>query len=287
LGFKHAKNIGLSIGQGIMDFILFSFLEDIRNFLTNYFSNTNIPTTDWKVIAGFIRLVGATSIGTILIIRLYHYLKKKKEKTIEIEKPTLTNNNENQSQQTISVTKKLGSPRITEGIQEYENRDELPKFKELITSATETVDMSGLSFTLMILQHSNVIKKALKKGRKFTFLILDKDSKEVEKYSQTFENAKDLKNHINSTLDILCELKKELKDKDNLIIKTYDSFQKYGIIIIDKDNENALIKVEEYNLVNPDTRRNKIAYKVDNPDFYESSWIEYNELFEKSKDYVC
>jgi len=232
-------------------------------------------------------LVGVISTGTILIKRLIHNLKKRKEKPTDIEKSISTNNNETQSQQTISVTKKFDSSRIIEGIQKYENSDELPKFKELMASAMETVDISGLSFTLMILQHSNVIKKALKKGRKFTFLILDADSKEVEKYSQTFENAKDLKNHIDSTLEILCELKKELKDKNNLTIKTYDSFQKYGIIIIDKDTENALIKVEQYNFYDPNTRRNKIAYKVDNPDFYESSWIEYNELLEKSKDYVC
>ena len=222
-----------------------------------------------------------------IIERLIHHLKKGKEKPTDIEKSISTNNNESQSQQTISVTKKLGSPRIIEGIQQYENSDELPKFKELMTSATETVDMSGLSFALMILQHFNVIKKALEKGRKFTFLILDVDSKEVEKYSQTFENAKDLKNHIKSTLEILCELKNDLKDKNNLTIKTYDLFQKYGIIIIDKDTENALVKVEQYNFDNPNTRRNKIAYKVDNPDFYESSWIEYNELLEKSKNYVC
>ena len=222
-----------------------------------------------------------------IIERLIHHLKKGKEKPRDIEKSISTNNNETQSQQTISVTKKLGSPRIIEGLQQYENSDELPKFKELMTSATETVDMSGLSFALMILQHFNVIKKALEKGRKFTFLILDVDSKEVDKYSQTFENAKDLKNHINSTLEILCELKKELKDKNNLTIKTYDLFQRHGIIIIDKDKKNTLVKVEYYNLDNPDTRRNRIAYKVDNPDFYGSSCIEYNELLEKSKNYVC
>ena len=220
-----------------------------------------------------------------IIGRLIHHLKKGKEKPTDIEKSISTNNNETQSQQTISVTKKLGSPRIIEGIQQYENSDKLPKFKE--TSATETVDMSGLSFTLMILQHFNVIKKALKKGRKFTFLILDVDSKEVDKYSQTFENAKDLKNHINSTLEILCKLKKELKDKNNLTIKTYELFQKYSIIIIDKDTENALVKIEQYNFDNPNTRRNKIAYKVDNPEFYGSSWIKYNELLEKSKNYFC
>ena len=81
--------------------------------------------------------------------------------------------------------------------------------------------------------------------------------------------------------------KKELKDKDNLTIKTYDSFQRHGIIIIDKDKENALVKVEKYDFDNPSNRQNKIAYKVDNPDFYESSLNPYNELLEKSTDYNC
>jgi len=157
----------------------------------------------------------------------------------------------------------------------------------LIANATETVDMSALSYYLMILDHSNVIKKALKKGTKFTLLILDTNSKEVEKYIQTLENGKYLKQQINSVLEILCELKKELKNKDNLMIKTYDSFQKHNIIIIDKDTEYALVKVEYYNFDNPKTRANKIAYKVDNPDFYESSLTDYNELLEKSKDYIC
>ena len=147
--------------------------------------------------------------------------------------------------------------------------------------------MSTLSYYLMILDHSNVIKKALKKGTKFTLLILETNSKEVEKYIQTLENGKYLKQHINSVLEILCELKKELKNKDNLMIKTYDSFQKHNIIIIDKDTEYALVKVEYYNFDNPNTRANKIAYKVDNPDFYESSLIDYNELIEKSTDYNC
>ena len=98
-----------------------------------------------------------------IIERFIHHLNKRKEKQTDIEKSLSTNNNETQSQQTISVTKTLGSSRIIEGMQQYKNSDELPKFKELMSSTTETVDMSGLSFTLMILQHFNVIKKVLKK----------------------------------------------------------------------------------------------------------------------------
>ena len=157
-----------------------------------------------------------------------------------------------------SITKRIGKPtNIENGIQHYDEREDLPTFNELINSASETIDMSAISYALVILQHSNVINTALKKGIKFTLLTLDKDSNEVDKYIQSLENAKDLKHHITSSLEILCDMKKELKDKDNLIIKVYDSFEKYGIILIDKDKENGLIKIEEYNLDNPNSRRNK------------------------------
>ena len=135
--------LGLSIGQGIMDFLLFSFLEGIRNFLTNFFSHFSIPTTEWKVIVGVIGLIGTSSIGTILIISLYHSRKKKKEKTIEIEKPISSSKNEISS---LSIIKKLGNPRIDNGIQQYESREDLPKINEMINKTTETVDMSALSY---------------------------------------------------------------------------------------------------------------------------------------------
>jgi len=235
------------------------------------FLKTNIDMADF-----FTQL----AVGLTLLLPIIGYwgFKPFIDRYLERRKESINENKQNQEK---TITKP------NTGIQYYNTRDDLPKFKELIDSATKTVDMSALSYYLMILGQSNVIKKALKKGRKFTFLILDVNSKEVDKYIQTLENAKDLKNHINSTLEILCELKKELKDKDNLTIKTYDSFPKHGITLIDKDTENALVKVEYYNFDNPKTRANKIAYKVDNPDFYESSLTDYNELLEKSKDYIC
>ena len=142
-----------------MEFILFVFYEQLKNYVLNIFANYDFSNIDFKVAVGIISLIGVISTGIILIERLIHHRKKGKEKPTDIEKSISTNNNKTQSQQTISVTKKIGSPRIIEGIQQYENSDELPKFKELMASATETVDISGLSFTLMILQHFNVIKK--------------------------------------------------------------------------------------------------------------------------------
>ena len=201
---------------------------------------------------------------------------EKRKKSLEIDK-----------QNKEMVQRTIGKPnKIDNGIQHYDTREDLPKFNELINSATETVDMSAITYTIMILHHSNVIKKALKKGIKFTFLLLDKDSDEVDKYIQVLENAKDLKHHIISSIESLCDIKRELKDKDNLLIKTYDSFERKGMIIIDK-NKDGLIKVEEYNFDNPINRRNKIAYKIDKPDFYQTCVNEYTELLEKSKDYVC
>ena len=282
LEFKHGKTIGSLVGHAIMDLILYSVFDAFKNYVANL-GFSSIQSTDLKVIIGIGSLFGIGFFTAILLNQLKNYVKRNKENTLESDKSI----SHNDKTQTISTTKKLGSPSIVEGIQKYENRDYLPKLNQLIANATETVDMSALSYYLMILDHSNVIKKALKKGTKFTLLILDTNSKEVEKYIQTLENGKYLKQHINSVLEILCELKKELKNKDNLMIKTYDSFQKHNIIIIDKDTEYALVKVEYYNFDNPKTRANKIAYKVDNPDFYESSLTDYNELLEKSKDYIC
>jgi hypothetical protein len=281
LEFRHGKTIGSFVGHAIMNFILYSVFNVFKNYVANS-GFSSIQTIDLKVIIGIGSLFGIGFFTAILLNQLKNYVKRKKENTLEIDK-CLSNN----KTRTISNTKKLGSPSIVEGIKKYENRDYLPKLNQLIANANKTVDMSALSYYLMILDHVNVIKKALKKGTKFTLLILDTNSKEVEKYSQTLEDGKYLKQHINSVLKILCELKKELKNKDNLMIKTYDSFQKHNIIIIDKDTEYALVKVEYYIFDNPETRANKLAYKVDNPDFYESSLTDYKELLEKSKDYIC
>ena len=276
MGLDYKSGIIFMLGS-IATHYIDNFLNNLDPFLKQKVFNIEL----FDLILLIVFSVGILIIIIDIINRIRHKIKQ--EKALEIEQPISNNKNEISS---LSITKKLGSPRIDEGIQKYENRDDLPKLNQLIANATKTVDMSALSYYLMILDHSNVIKKALKKGIKFTLLILDANSKEVEKYSQTLENGKYLKQHINSTLEILCELKKEL-NKDNLTIKTYDSFQKHNIIIIDKDTENALVKVEYYNFDNPKTRPNKITYKVDNPDFYESSLMDYNELLEKSKDYVC
>ena len=181
---------------------------------------------------------------------------------------------------------KLGHPHSFENdIYYYNSREDLPKFNDFINYATESIDISAITSTLMILQHSNVIKNALKKGIKFTFLLLDKNSEHIDTYKKILKNSEDLENQISTSIERLCGIKKEL-DTYNLAIKTYDLFENVGIIVVDKNKDKALIKIEEYNSDNPNRRRNELAFKIHNTDFYESSLTEYNKLLDESKD-VC
>ena len=160
LKFKHGKTIGSRVGHAIMDFILYSVFDAFKNYVA-HLGFSSIQTTDLKVIIGIVSLFGIGFFTAILLNQLKNYVKRNKENTLESDKSI----SHNDKTQTISTTKKLGSPSIVEGIQKYENHDYLPKLNQLIANATETVDMSALSYYLMILDHSNVIKKGLKKGQ--------------------------------------------------------------------------------------------------------------------------
>lgn len=180
----------------------------------------------------------------------------------------------------------LGHPIFENNIYHYKSREELPKFSDLTNYATESVDICALTSTLMILQHSDVIKKSIRKGIKFTFLLFDKHSEHLDTYKKILENSEDLENQITTSMKRLCKMKKQL-GSSNIIIKTYNSFEKIGTIIVDKNNDRAIIKIEEYNMSNPNMRRNEIVFKRDNPDYYQSCLDNYNNLLEKSNNYNC
>ena len=163
----------------------------------------------------------------------------------------------------------LGHPKFENNIYHYNSREELPKFSDLINYATESVDICAITSILMILQHSDVIKKSIRKGIKFTFLLFDKYSEHLDTYKKILENSEDLENQITTSMERLCKMKKEL-GSSNIIIKTYNSFERIGTIIVDKNNDRAIIKIEEYNVGNPNSRRNEIVFKTHNPDYYQS-----------------
>lgn len=226
-----------------MGFILYSFLEEIRNILNNLFYHSNLPTTEWKVIAGFIGLIGATSIGTILIIKLYSYLKKKKEKLLKLKKPISAHNNEPQSQ-TISITKQLGTPNsIENGIQHYNSRDRIP-LKEILDNTKDTIDMSALTFSVIKENDLSLIERKLKKGIKFTFILPDKNSKIIDRHIDRYPSSTDLKEKIEKSIDELSNLKTKFKDNVTIKINNTDNFDN-SIILVDKNKpEKTFIKVE-------------------------------------------
>lgn len=88
--------------------------------------------------------------------------------------------------------------------------EEFTKFSDLINYATESLDICAITSTLMILQHSNVIKKSIRKGIKFTFLLFDKYSEHLDTYNKILENSEDLENEIITSMKRLCKMKKNL-----------------------------------------------------------------------------
>lgn len=181
---------------------------------------------------------------------------------------------------------KLGHPKFENKIYHYHSREELPKFSDLINYATESVDICAITSELMVLQHSNVIKNAIRRGIKFTFLLFDKYSEYIDTYKKILENSEDLENQITTSIKRLCEMKKEF-GSSNIIIKTYNSFEKIGIIVVDKNKDRAFIKIEEYNVGNPDSRRNELVFKKCNSEYYQSYLDKYNSLLENSNNYTC
>ena len=135
MGLDYKSGIIFMLGS-IATHYIDNFLNNLDPFLKQKVFNIEL----FDLILLIVFSVGILIIVIDIINRIRHKINQ--EKALEIEQPISNNKNEISS---LSITKKLGSPRIDEGIQKYENRDDLPKLNQLIANATKTVDMSALS----------------------------------------------------------------------------------------------------------------------------------------------
>jgi hypothetical protein len=159
-------------------------------------------------------------------------------------------------------------------MEHYSSRSELPPFKEMLSIATNTVDMPGLDFRTVVPQFMPFITDLIFKEIRITFLLLDPQSKRVD--------TEDLKESIIKSMKLLFDAKEQLSldIKGNLIIRTYDYSLGHDMIFIDIDNYNAWIKVEERPAgIDANSRTSDAWYKRDDESRYNSCLEEYNKLF--------
>jgi hypothetical protein len=170
-------------------------------------------------------------------------------------------------------------------VQHYDTRDALP-FADMLSIAKSTVEMSAVSFTILTLQHYDHVRSGIARGLKFTFLILDPNSQYVQKQTELYHAADDLKNQIEKAVRHLCNLQKEYPE--NVIIRTYDSLARYSIVILDRANaENAWARIERRPIgSDSNSRSSDAAHRKYDLGFNESK-DDYDRIFTKSKIYEC
>jgi hypothetical protein len=130
------------------------------------------------------------------------------------------------------------------------------------------------------------LKKVIFNGVKITTIILNPNSDDV-KHKEYLFKSNDLKENIEKQLKNLCKLKLELGNMgDKLVIKTYDSRIDYSYIVIDPYSENSRMNIEELNQIDPDKRKNEIAFKNgNNSSMYMQHWETIISL--KTNEYSC
>jgi hypothetical protein len=118
-----------------------------------------------------------------------------------------------------------------------------------------------------------------------TFLLLKPDAKIDQ--STLYHESKDLKQHIEESMEELCKLKRQFGELVD--IKLYDSLSEHSIIMIDRDDRDERWMQVELHVIGSDPNSRPIhpAYEKDNQAFFYQHSKEYEKLLNESKPNKC
>lgn len=244
---------------------------------------------EWWALTNVLNYVPEVIMLGLIPLLLWGFRKRIKNAFRDQEIPRVVMSNENVVEtKPEGITKRLGSPDyIQNGIQNYGNRSRLP-LQELFLQAEQRVDMLAITFHTLTTNEIQTIRDTVLRGIQVTFVILDPNSQQAINRDKDFHEGQEIKHHIERSLHVLCNEKKQLPEsihtdfRNYLIIKTYDNIINHSIMIID----NKLIKIEDHPKgSSPDSRPSHLAFKDDNKAFFEQYYSEYKQLY--SKNYEC
>lgn len=190
-------------------------------------------------------------------------------------------NESRKKKQIVVMTERSGN-----GIKHYTSRSELT-FDEMISQASQTVEISALTFTIITLGKVANLETSLSKGIHITFLLNNIITSKRQTTSQFFHASDDIKDQIQKSLGQLCKLK--AKYKDQITIRLCDAVPQYNITIIDRnDPKRAWIRVE-YRIQgrDSDSRPTEAVYKIFDEGFFRQYLEEYDKLLKNSEPYEC
>lgn len=185
-----------------------------------------------------------------------------------------------------------------EKIRKYDSEDELLSFDKLLElNKVKEIKILSITSYVLILRYINQIKEAIENDVKFTFLLLNPDSPDIGTYVKTLIGGSNLKCQIESTIEELCKIKREIdtSKRENLKIAIYDEVEPIGesIMIVNYDSkdwfrrkrkEKTWIKVKITSAAIE--RPIRATYSNGNEKMYNRYISRFNKLFTQSKE-VC
>jgi hypothetical protein len=144
------------------------------------------------------------------------------------------------------------------------------------------------------------IKKALSRGVKFNFLILNpnpdpKSDESLRTQSNNYPTGRKLKQQINDSLEALC--KAGSGNVENLEVRVYDGIIDHGILIAHFNNDDKIwMKIENYSVrSDPNSRSSTAFYRIKNRDNKDTEVANefryhqraYDNIFQISKLHTC
>ena len=177
----------------------------------------------------------------------------------------------------------MGSPDFVDPkyIWHYHSRDRI-NFQVFMKLAKKKIRMSALTFSVLTLQHEELLCQLASDEIRLTFLILDPHSEEAKRQTSLYKSSEDLIDQINRSLQRLCKLKQQYPE--NVFIKTYTKLHGDSITIVD----DSVIKVEKHVVDSgPNSRENEIIFKKDSKKEFLNYRKELDDLDKSSTEYTC
>jgi hypothetical protein len=169
--------------------------------------------------------------GIIISLTIYHSRTKSKSLTVPMKRrwAIFTHARRTPDVNTHDATqldkKSIVRPSSQNGIYHYQNRTQFP-FDEMVSRAERNVEMAAITFTITTLSDYNILKGILSRKVHLTCILLNPDSSSLSVQNKIYHRSEDLKEQIQKSLGILCDLKKKFNDLVD--IRLYDFSKQYN-----------------------------------------------------------
>jgi hypothetical protein len=276
---KYVKTAGSAIVTAIMTY--WAILEIAKNYGVSLTLPTSLAAY-WLVLA----FVGLTAFPLWVGYQFAIWRNKKKH---EPTKPSIPRYVESGT----PIIPKNGEPiiltsKLLAGMDFYPSRKELQTqapIEDVIKGARSSVDLLGFTIESWSVGVRDAIRKSLKDGKHFRFILLSPASKSI-KEADDLNQRINLQGRISESLRMLQTIKSELPDveRGRLDIRIHDLLPIHSIVAIDAESESGVIYVEYY-MYGTDSRSwvTLSISKKEQGALFDRYWQSYKYVWERSK----